>query len=203
MEVSLDDGSDAISDGEYLRSTQWRPARPEPTERRVVFRSCFGRTRASHRRAVVGRNRRRASRGAARPARWTGFTRRGTLSTHSRLRDLPGGAVFDGATVAKRLYSDSTALPLREYRDWTVCNTVCCSFRLNLNGHVSQRRRCDEQTGGHSTIPNGRSLPLYSSAPLCGQYTARSAGWSRGGSPAVPTQAAPTIVIGAAPRCYS
>ena len=87
MEVSLDDGGDAMNDGEYLRSAEWRPVRPEPrgavrcgaarcgavrcgAVRCAVVRVFrFGRTRASHRRAVVGRNRRRVSR-AARPARW-------------------------------------------------------------------------------------------------------------------------------------
>jgi hypothetical protein len=30
MEVSLDDGGEAMNDGEYLSSAEWRPVRPEP-----------------------------------------------------------------------------------------------------------------------------------------------------------------------------
>ncbi len=33
MEVSLDDGGDAMNDGEYLRSAEWRPVWPEPAVR--------------------------------------------------------------------------------------------------------------------------------------------------------------------------
>jgi hypothetical protein len=85
MEVSLDDGSDAINDGEYLRSTEWRPAGPEPAVRRGAAR----RSASSFILVSVVLERRIG-------ALWSAENADG----RAELRDLPGGAVFDGATVA-------------------------------------------------------------------------------------------------------